>query len=1452
MAQLAGADEIESLRNELAEIGRSIRSSFRSHASSFQSVSSINPVQQEVDNNAGEALQWAEIQRLPTFERITSALFDVYDGMETGEKVEGKQVVDVSKLGAQERHMFIEKLIKHIENDNLRLLQKFRNRIDKVGINLPTVELRYQNLCVEAECKIVQGKPIPTLWNTLKEWIFDTTKLPVLKSQNSKISIIKSANGIIKPGRMTLLLGPPASGKTTLLLALAGKLGHSLKVQGEISYNGHMLEEFIPQKSSAYVSQYDLHIPEMTVRETLDFSARCQGVGSRSKLLMEVSRKEKEGGIVPDPDLDAYMKATSINGLKSSLQTDYILKILGLDICADTLVGDPIRRGISGGQKKRLTTGEMIVGPTKALFMDEISNGLDSSTTFQIISCLQHLVHITDATALISLLQPAPETFDLFDDVILMAEGKIVYHGPCDYILEFFEDSGFKCPQRKGTADFLQEVISKKDQAKYWNSTEKPYSYVSIDQFIEKFKDCPFGLKLKEELSKPFDKSQSHKNALVFKKYSLTKWELFNACMMREILLMKKNSFVYVFKSTQLVIVAFVAMTVFIRTRMTVDVLHGNYFMGSLFYSLIILLVDGFPELSMTVSRLAVIYKQKELCFFPAWAYTIPSAVLKIPLSLLESFIWTTLSYYVIGYSPEIGRFFRQFLLLFIIHVTSVSMFRFIASVCQTVVASVTAGTVTILVVLLFGGFIIPKPYMPSWLQWGFWVSPLTYGEIGLTVNEFLAPRWEKMSGNRTLGQQVLESRGLNFDGYFYWISIAALIGFTVLFNVGFTLMLTFLNSPARSRTLISSEKHSELQGQQESYGSVGADKKHVGSMVGSTVQTRKGGLVLPFQPLAVAFHDVQYYVDSPLEMRNRGFTEKRLQLLSDITGSLRPGILTALMGVSGAGKTTLMDVLCGRKTGGIIEGEIRIGGYPKVQETFARVSGYCEQNDIHSPNITVEESVMFSAWLRLPSQIDAKTKAEFVNEVIHTIELDGIKDSLVGMPNISGLSTEQRKRLTIAVELVANPSIIFMDEPTTGLDARAAAVVMRAVKNVVGTGRTVACTIHQPSIDIFEAFDELILMKAGGRLTYAGPLGKHSSRVIEYFESIPGVPKIKDNYNPSTWMLEVTSRSAEAELGIDFAQIYRESTLYEQNKELVEQLSSPPPNSRDLYFPSHFPQNGWEQFKACLWKQHLSYWRSPSYNLMRIIFVAVSSLLFGILFWKQGKKINSQQDVFNVFGAMYSAALFFGINNCSTVLPYVATERTVLYRERFAGMYSPWAYSFAQVLIEVPYIFIQAVVYVIITYPMLSYDWSAYKIFWSFFSMFCNILYYNYLGMLIVSLTPNVQLAAIVASSSYTMLNLFSGYFVPRLRIPKWWIWMYYLCPMSWALNGMLTSQYGDVNKEISAFEEKKTIAKFLEDYYGFHHDFLGVVGVVLIVIPIVIAILFAYCIGNLNFQKR
>ena len=109
--------------------------------------------------------------------------------------------------------------------------------------------------------------------------------------------------------------------------------------------------------------------------------------------------------------------------------------------------------------------------------------------------------------------------------------------------------------------------------------------------------------------------------------------------------------------------------------------------------------------------------------------------------------------------------------------------------------------------------------------------------------------------------------------------------------------------------------------------------------------------------------------------MKGQGIEESRLQLLRDVSGAFRPGILTALVGVSGAGKTTLMDVLAGRKTSGYIEGSISISGYPKNQATFARVNGYCEQNDIHSPNVTVYESLVYSAWLRLAKEVKQETR---------------------------------------------------------------------------------------------------------------------------------------------------------------------------------------------------------------------------------------------------------------------------------------------------------------------------------------------------------------------------------------------------------------------------------------------------------------------------------------------
>ncbi|CAH9075903.1 unnamed protein product [Cuscuta europaea] len=1459
----------------------------------FSSVHARRSTRAEEDE---EALRWAALEKLPTYDRLRKAVVKSFVE-EDEEKVVHKEM-DVRRLDMNVRQNFIDRMFKVAEEDNERFLKKLRNRIDRVGISLPRVEVRFENVNVEADC-YVGDRALPSLLNTLRNLAEAALAfLGITLAQKTKLTILKHASGIIKPSRMTLLLGPPSSGKTSLLLALAGKLDPALKVKGEITYNGHKLREFVAQKTSAYISQNDVHVGEMTVKETLDFSARCQGVGFRYELLTELAKRERDAKILPDAEIDLYMKATAVEGVNESLATDYTLRILGLDVCRDTIVGDEMIRGISGGQKKRVTTGEMIVGPTKTLFMDEISTGLDSSTTFQIVKCLQQIVHLTEGTMLMSLLQPAPETFDLFDDIILLSEGQIVYQGPRAHILPFFESCGFKCPHRKGTADFLQEVTSRKDQEQYWEDRGKPYRFISVKEFGRRFKTFHVGLRLDNELSVPYDKSRNHKAALVFKRYTVPTKELLRANFDKEWLLIKRNSFVYIFKTVQIIIVAIISSTVFFRTKLhTRNEDDGGVYVGALLFGIITNMFNGFSELSMTIQRLPVFYKQRDLLFHPPWAFTLPTFLLKVPISVFETTVWMVTTYYTIGLAPEASRFFKQFMVIFLIQQMASGLFRLIAALCRTMVIANTGGALSLLFVFLLGGFILPKGSIPDWWGWGFWVSPLSYAFNAITVNEMFAPRWMKTFtlNNTRLGLKVMRNFDVFPEKRWFWIASAALLGFTFLFNILFTFALTYLNPLEQKQAVISKKQAKEMENDQEEstesprlritksrkdalpHSLSASDGNNTREMEIQRMSSRasrsslssrnadlsiestngvspKKGMVLPFTPLAMSFDDVKYFVDMPAEMRDQGVTEDRLQLLKGVTGAFRPGVLTALMGVSGAGKTTLMDVLAGRKTGGYIEGDIRISGFPKKQETFARVSGYCEQNDIHSPQVTVHESLIFSAFLRLPKEVNKEDKMIFIDEVMDLVELENLKDAIVGIPGVSGLSTEQRKRLTIAVELVANPSIIFMDEPTSGLDARAAAIVMRTVRNTVDTGRTVVCTIHQPSIDIFEAFDELLLMKRGGQVIYAGPLGRHSHKIIEYFESVSGVPNITENYNPATWMLEVSSVSTEIRLGMDFAEHYKRSSLHQRNKELVKELSTPPPGAKDLYFATQYSQSTWGQFKSCIWKQWWTYWRSPDYNLVRYFFTLVAALMIGTIFWDIGGKIKTGSDLMTVIGAMYAAVLFVGISNCSTVQPIVSTERTVFYREKAAGMYSALPYAMSQVICEIPYVIVQTSYYTLIVYAMVGFKWTAAKFFWFFFVTFFSFLYFTYYGMMTVSITPNHQVAAIFAAAFYALFNLFSGFFIPRPKIPKWWIWYYWICPVAWTVYGCIVSQYGDVEDTIKVpgMTYDPMIKDYIKDHFGYEPDFMGPVAGALVGFAVFFAFMYSYCIKTLNFQLR
>ncbi|KAH7524727.1 hypothetical protein FEM48_Zijuj06G0150200 [Ziziphus jujuba var. spinosa] len=251
-----------------------------------------------------EALKWAALERLPTGLRIRRGLLTEAEGQ--------AREVDIRNLGLLERRSLIERLVKNAERDNENFLLKLKERIDRVGLDIPTIEVRFEHLDVEAEV-YVGSRALPTILNfsfNIVEEILNY--LHILQSRKTTLRILQDISGIIKPQRLTLLLGPPSSGKTTLLLALAGKLSKDLKFSGRVKYNGHGMEEFVPQRTSAYISQHDLHIGEMT--------------------------------------------AAALEGQEANVAVDYILKILGLEVCADTMVGDELVRGISGGEKKRVTT----------------------------------------------------------------------------------------------------------------------------------------------------------------------------------------------------------------------------------------------------------------------------------------------------------------------------------------------------------------------------------------------------------------------------------------------------------------------------------------------------------------------------------------------------------------------------------------------------------------------------------------------------------------------------------------------------------------------------------------------------------------------------------------------------------------------------------------------------------------------------------------------------------------------------------------------------------------------------------------------------------------------------------------------------------------------------------------------------------------------------------------
>jgi len=1594
------------------------------------------------------------------------------------------------------------------DNNSFRKAKKL---IAEHGIPLPSVTIEYRGLEATTEASIGTGGVVTLVSvpvNLFKKYV-------LRKHKTTELKLLHNINGKLNPGRLTLLLGPPSCGKSTYLKCLSGYLMPSVRLGGTVKFNGKTTDQFFLKSSAAYVSQYDNHNPNLTVRETLEFAYICQNgvLPTRAPCPFDIPAAK-----ISDPEEAEFVQLVK-DAWGTRVRIDIVLRALGLSHCADTPVGDALFRGISGGERKRLTSGEYLVGPRSILMMDEISTGLDSATLYNVIGWLAEATRTLQLTTVVSLLQPPPEVFFLFDDVLLMALGRNIYHGPVKDVIPHFDSLGLVRPHRKDVPSFLLEITTAKGQRSYADDALRdrcqsllsadatlslngtttaalddairavisgqaemtPQQSAQVSQAIQGERRLLInndelrslfetqnvhGQKMMYELDhQPFDVQRGHPEALAQREELMSPRETVRQVTRRQITLVMRDGVLLKGRIMQVIVISLLTSSLFYK--LGTSLITARTFFGASFMSVLFISFGGFPQIPITLEAKKVFFKHRNSGFYNATSQGLAMALSQLPLSVIEATLFSLIMYFMVGFVRGAGYFFIFFLTCVLTSLSLSSAFRMNACLYPDMVMANALTGLLMVILVISSGFAIVHKAIPGWMIWAYWISPWAYGLRNLVINEMTSPRWTNLPGpnvgDKNLGFAALESFDFYTSRSWIWIGVGFLILSYIVTTIVSILALKFLNPPTIEATvpdekatlkarLEANERRRGIALRQETQAintgatkdvsgilseklgntrvqkgggvrnvnptavyplPVGGSEGGGGKALGEGVEEEKGvgdikevkqilaptpsdvelaknrssglspfaqeasnaapssaksptgvsfadgdnndssssspdGQVLDveahrkyslnhnahhmprintglpalpasvpdssrsiisslaFQPVTLVFKDLWYTVPNPgfskgavkqlhayeaalaaagggggADVETGAFkagvgeegkevgaekekekekgqggaggkgganasavndkitamppeelaalrraAKPELDLLQGITGFSEPGVLVALMGGSGAGKTTFMDVVAGRKTIGKIRGDIIVNGHPVNQASWSRVVGYVEQQDIHTPSATVIESLQTSARLRLPPSISNEDIRIYLDEVVDIIDLMDIMVNVVGSPGLSGLSTEQRKRLTIGVELVANPSVVFMDEPTSGLDARAAVLVMNAVRNVALNGRTVMVTIHQPSIEIFEAFDMLFLIQKGGKITYFGNLGTHSQNLVGYLSSFPNVPDVPMGYNPATWMLEVTGGSTAitvtlASGPVDWPARYNASQLCQENeayvRTLLEELPKEFPNPLDVGSIYAMPFN--VQFHVLLDKFIKQYWRTPSYNLMRLTQTLIVSFIYGATYYKQGVIHSPAQmsDVQNVMGVMFSSSNFLGMTNLMSIMPLVGYERIVFYRERAASMYDPFAYGFAMAIVEIPYLLIQSTLFVPIVYFLCAFESSAEKFWYYYIVFFETIAFYTIFGQFLVYCTPAMTIGQVVAATFNFLFNIFNGFIITYPDFPNGWRWMNRIAPPTWILYGLGVSQLGDRMDPLYYNGKAYTIKSFMEERFGY-----------------------------------
>ncbi|KAH6623992.1 ABC-2 type transporter-domain-containing protein [Chaetomium sp. MPI-SDFR-AT-0129] len=1211
-------------------------------------------------------------------------------------------------------------------------------------------------------------------------------------------TLIHDFTGVVRHGEMMMVLGRPGSGCSTFLKVIANNRETYAAVEGDVSYSGIPAAEARKRYRGevVYNAEDDQHLPTLTVGQTLRFS------------LLNKTRKNLRG------DLNTIV--------------DALLRMFSIKHTENTLVGNAYVRGVSGGERKRVSIAETLATKSTIVCWDNSTRGLDASTALDYAKSLRIMTDVSDRTTLTTLYQAGEGIYDLMDKVLVIDEGRMLYQGPAKEARQYFVDLGFYAPPRQTTADFLTSICD--PGSRQFREGWEARTPKTAEELETAFRASPAYQRLLDDVkefeqhltttghadAKTFKESvqeQKSKRVLAGSNYTIPFWKQVLACSRRELWLIWGNPTELYSKYFTIISNGLIVGSLFYNSPASTD---GSFLRGgAVFFAVIFLGWLQLAELMKAVSGRDIVARHREYAFYRPSAVTLARALVDLPVLIMQVIIFGILLFFMTGLDLHPGKFFIQLLFMYATTFCITAMYRMLAAMSPTMDDAVRFSGMALNLLAIFTGYVISKPVLLSqkiWFGWIAHINPLSYSFEAVLSNEFHARTMEcapsqlvpqgpgilpenqgcaiggaHLGNTSVLGDDYLAVQ-FDYSRAHLWRNFGVVIAFAVLYLIVTALateLMSFTGGGGgalvfkRSKRTANKTKTAAPADEESGNISGGSSSTEVPSGASDSAFRSITGSERTF-----TWENVEYTVPT---------ADGPKKLLNGVNGYAKPGVMVALMGASGAGKTTLLNTLSQRQTVGVVSGDMLVDG-SALGNDFQRSTGFVEQMDLHEESATVREAIEFSALLRQNRDIPKQEKLDYVDKVIDLLELNEIQDAI-----ISSLGVEHKKRLTIGVELAARPALLlFLDEPTSGLDAQSAMSIVRFLRKLCAAGQAIICTIHQPSSDLIQEFDKILALNPGGNTIYFGPVGPDGSAVVKYFAD-RGV-HCPPGRNVAEFLLETAIKGGRRPNGkrINWSDEWRTSP---ENEAVIAEIQELKAERAKAASASAQTQTAAQsaavhhEFAAPVWQQILllskrmfvRQWREPSYVYGRLFTAVVIGIFNGFTFWRLG---NSVADLQN---AMFTSFLIIMIpaTVMNAVLPkFFGNFALWMAREHPSRIYGWVAFCTAEVVSEIPGSLLAGALYWILWYLPTGLPREGPSAGYVFLMTLLFFLFQSSWGQWICAWAPSFTVISNILPCFLVIFCLFNGVVVPYSQLNVFWkYWLYWLNPSSYWVSGVLSA---------------------------------------------------------------